>query len=137
MRERRRGSRFGLGLLIYCLVFLLLAGAALFVLKLYLQAYEDSRSGNCIDRFLLSIITFISASCPAAAMHEHQYRDFFSVCLRRHKYIHAQLTRRTVVIFDIGHHNIPIGRLHIDEIFCCCAAATIHGHSQSQRQQRC
>ena len=54
MRERRRGSRFGLGLLIYCLVFLLLAGAALFVLKLYLQAYEDSRSGNCIDRFLFS-----------------------------------------------------------------------------------
>ena len=54
MREKRRGSRFGLGLLIYCLVFLVLACAALFVLRLYLQAYEDSRSGNCIDRFLFS-----------------------------------------------------------------------------------
>ena len=52
--KKQRKSRFGLGLLIYCLVFLLLAAAALFVLKLYLQAYEDSRSRNCIDRYLAS-----------------------------------------------------------------------------------
>ena len=49
---RRNRSRFAIGLLIYILVFLLLAAAALFALKLYLQAYEDSRSNNCIQRYL-------------------------------------------------------------------------------------
>lgn len=47
-------SRFGLGLLIYILVFLLLAAAALFVLRLYLQTYEDSRSSTCLNGYLLS-----------------------------------------------------------------------------------
>ena len=54
MRERRHMSGFGKGLLIYILVFLLLAGAALFVLKLYLQAYENSRSSTCIRQYLFS-----------------------------------------------------------------------------------
>ena len=56
MRERRHMSRFGTGLLLYVLIFLLLAAAALFVLKLYLQAYEDSRPGNCIDRYLFACL---------------------------------------------------------------------------------
>ena len=63
---------------------------------------------------LLGIIPLIGTSCPAAAMHEHQYRNFFLVCFRRYKYIHAQLTRRTIVILHIGYDNVPISWLHID-----------------------
>ncbi len=56
MRERRGMSGFAKGLLIYILVFLLLAAAALFVLRLYLQAYEESRSGTCIQQYLFSCL---------------------------------------------------------------------------------
>ncbi len=55
MASRRKSrSRFALGLLIYILVFSLLAAAALFVLRLYLQAYEDSRSNTSIQRYIFS-----------------------------------------------------------------------------------
>ena len=55
MRERKAGmSRFGKGLLIYILILLLLGAAALFVLRLYLQAYEDSRSSTCLKRYLFA-----------------------------------------------------------------------------------
>ena len=55
MRPEGKGkSRFGRGLLLYVLILLLLGAAALFVLKLYLQAYEDSRSSTCINRYLFA-----------------------------------------------------------------------------------
>lgn len=52
MRRRESGSRFGKGLLIYILVFVLLAAIALSVLFLYLRAYENSRSATVVRRYL-------------------------------------------------------------------------------------
>lgn len=53
MRERRHGpSRFWLGLLIYILMFSLLAVAALLVLHSYLDAYEKSRPGTALRSYI-------------------------------------------------------------------------------------
>ena len=53
MRERRHGpSRFWLGLLIYILIFSLLAVAALLVLHSYLDAYEKSRPGTALRSYI-------------------------------------------------------------------------------------
>ena len=50
--KKRRKSRFGIGLLIYILVFTLLAVAALFIFRQYLAAYEESRAGTVLHRYL-------------------------------------------------------------------------------------
>ena len=47
----RRG-RFALGLLIYILVFAILAGAALLVFRQYLAAYEESRLSTAVKNYL-------------------------------------------------------------------------------------
>ena len=53
MRERKHGSsRFWLGLLIYILVFSLLAVAALLVLYSYLDAYEKSRPNTALRSYV-------------------------------------------------------------------------------------
>lgn len=52
--KKRGGSRFVRGLLIYCLIFLLLAAAVIFVLGLYLRAYEASRSTTCVQNYINS-----------------------------------------------------------------------------------
>ncbi len=52
MTRRKRSSRFGRGLLLYVLIFLLLAAAALGVLYLYLSAYEASRSTTGVKQYL-------------------------------------------------------------------------------------
>ena len=46
----RRG-RFALGLLIYILVFAILAGAALLVFRQYLAAYEESRLSTAVKNY--------------------------------------------------------------------------------------
>ena len=45
-------SRFAKGLLLYCLIFLLLAAAALGVLAVYLREYEATRSTSCVRAYL-------------------------------------------------------------------------------------
>lgn len=50
--RRGKKSRFGLGLLIYILIFALLAAAALAVLHRYLTAYEESRVTTAVRRYL-------------------------------------------------------------------------------------
>lgn len=45
-------SRFWMGLLSYCLVLLVLVGAALFVLNRFLTAYEDSRPEHTVARYV-------------------------------------------------------------------------------------
>lgn len=50
-----RRSRFWLGLLIYVLVFAILAGAALLLLYQYMEAYEQSRPASAIARYRLSL----------------------------------------------------------------------------------
>lgn len=45
-------SRFAKGLLVYIVIFLLLAAVALGLLSAYLRAYEDSRSNTCVSRYL-------------------------------------------------------------------------------------
>lgn len=52
MTRRERGSRFGRGLLLYILIFVLLAAVVLGVLYLYLSAYEASRSTTCVKQYL-------------------------------------------------------------------------------------
>ena len=53
MTEKKRGlSRFAKGLLIYILLFALLAAAALCVLRSYLAAYEKSRPAACVRSYL-------------------------------------------------------------------------------------
>ena len=51
MRAKRK-SRFGRGLLIYILVFILLATAALMVFRQYLAAYEESRVTTALHNYL-------------------------------------------------------------------------------------
>ena len=51
MRTKKK-SRFGLGLLIYVLVFALLAAAALVVFRQYLAAYEESRVTTALNNYL-------------------------------------------------------------------------------------
>ena len=50
--KNRRKSRFGLGLLIYVLVFALLAAVALAVFRQYLVAYEESRVTTALHNYL-------------------------------------------------------------------------------------
>ncbi len=50
--KKRKKSRFGLGLLIYILVFALLAVAALAVLHQYLTAYEETRVTTAVQGYL-------------------------------------------------------------------------------------
>ena len=52
MATRRRKSRFGLGLLIYILIFALLAAAALVVLHRFLTDYEETRVTTAVRRYL-------------------------------------------------------------------------------------
>lgn len=55
MRKKETGrSRFGLSLLIYVLLFLLVAAALIVALGLYLGVYEASRSSTCIHDYLQS-----------------------------------------------------------------------------------
>ncbi len=51
-RKNRKTSRFGLGLLIYVLVFALLAAVALVVFRQYLVAYEESRVTTALQNYL-------------------------------------------------------------------------------------
>ncbi len=51
MRTNKK-SRFGLGLLIYILVFILLAAVALVVFRQYLAAYEESRVTTALHNYL-------------------------------------------------------------------------------------
>ena len=51
MRTNKK-NRFGLGLLIYILVFILLATAALMVFRQYLAAYEESRVTTALHNYL-------------------------------------------------------------------------------------
>ncbi len=50
--KNKRKSRFGLGLLIYVLIFALLAAVALVVFRQYLVAYEESRVTNALQNYL-------------------------------------------------------------------------------------
>ena len=50
--KNRRKSRFGLGLLIYVLVFALLAAVALAFFRQYLVAYEESRVTTAVQNYL-------------------------------------------------------------------------------------
>ena len=51
MRTNKK-NRFGLGLQIYILVFILLATAALMVFRQYLAAYEESRVTTALHNYL-------------------------------------------------------------------------------------
>lgn len=66
MERTKRGSRFWRGLLIYCLIFVLLAAAVIFVLGLYLRAYEASRSSTCVKNYLASSGERLSAAWDGA-----------------------------------------------------------------------
>ena len=53
--ERKRTSRFGIGLLIYIIIFLILSVAALIFFYDWLKAYEETRPYNAVDAYTASL----------------------------------------------------------------------------------
>lgn len=51
----KKKSRFFLGMVIYAIVFLLVAGAGLMVFWKYIEAYENSRPKNTMDRYIAAL----------------------------------------------------------------------------------
>ena len=53
----KKNRRFLLGMVIYALVFLLVTAGGLWVFWQFLDAYELSRPGTCVDAYLESLTT--------------------------------------------------------------------------------
>ena len=51
MTETKKKSRFGIGLLIYAWILLMLCGVSLFLLHNYLQAYEESQPKYVLEAY--------------------------------------------------------------------------------------
>lgn len=51
MTEKKKGSRFALGLLLYALIFILLAAGLLLLLYRYMEAYELTRPARAVESF--------------------------------------------------------------------------------------